>query len=265
MTRLSSTNTNVTQTAVGSATPITSPPGTNFTNYVQRNDNITQSLSIGTDPRFLFANPVYGSVTSASSDALGGPTNFFFTSPADILPTTSSYLLLPTDRLVFGIEADVNTVLPTASYDGGHDNTFLSQTGSFFKILNNEAQVVLYGSLIQNEAAKTHNSINQQLVSPSVHEIITNVQDDSDQFLIEERERYTLGYLDNFIKSNKLESCVAAPKTKENVVALIKAADPFNIRSTPSYLINGVKIEGVLPADQMYAILHEILKSSAKH
>ena len=199
VTRLSSTNTNVTQTAVGSATPITSPPGTNFTNYVQRNDNITQSLSIGTDPRFLFANPVYGSVSSASSDALGGPTNFFFTSPSDILPTTCSYLLLPTDRLVFGIEADVNTVLPTASYVGGYDNTFLSQTGSFFKILNNEAQVVLYGSLIQNEAAKTHNSVNQQLVSPSVHEIITNVQDDSDQFLIEERERYTLGYLDNFI------------------------------------------------------------------
>jgi uncharacterized membrane protein len=79
------------------------------------------------------------------------------------------------------------------------------------------------------------------------------------------QDKFESGYLDNFIKSNKLESCVADPKTKEKVVALIKAADPFNIRSTPSYLINGVKIEGVLPADQMYAILDEILKRSTKH
>ena len=78
------------------------------------------------------------------------------------------------------------------------------------------------------------------------------------------QDKFEAGYLDKYIKNNNLEKCVADPKTKEKVVALIKAADPFNIRSTPSYLINGVKIEGVLPADQMYAIMDEILKRAGK-
>lgn len=74
------------------------------------------------------------------------------------------------------------------------------------------------------------------------------------------QEKFEAGFVDQFIKDNKLETCVADPKTKEKVVAIIKSSDPFNIRSTPSYLINGVKIEGALPADQMFAIMDEILR-----
>lgn len=69
-------------------------------------------------------------------------------------------------------------------------------------------------------------------------------------------------YLSDVIKSKKLETCVADPKTKEKVQSLIAAAAPFNIRSTPSFLLNGVKIEGVLPSDQLFAIMDEILKRS---
>lgn len=69
-------------------------------------------------------------------------------------------------------------------------------------------------------------------------------------------------YLTETIKKNKLEACVADPATKAKVVALINAATPFNIRSTPSFLLNGVKIEGVLPSDQLFAIMDEILKRS---
>lgn len=78
------------------------------------------------------------------------------------------------------------------------------------------------------------------------------------------QDKLQSGYLDQYIKDNKLESCVNDPKTKEKVVELIRAADPFNIRSTPSYLINGVKIEGVLPPDQMFAIMDEILRRAGK-
>ena len=69
-------------------------------------------------------------------------------------------------------------------------------------------------------------------------------------------------YLDEVIKANKLEACVADAKTKEKVVALINAATPFNISSTPTFLLNGVKIEGVLPPDQLFAIMDEIVKRS---
>jgi protein-disulfide isomerase/uncharacterized membrane protein len=71
-------------------------------------------------------------------------------------------------------------------------------------------------------------------------------------------------YIAEKIKSDKLEACVADPKTKEKVQSIIAAATPFNIRSTPSFLLNGVKIEGVLPADQLFAIMDEILKRSQK-
>jgi protein-disulfide isomerase/uncharacterized membrane protein len=67
-------------------------------------------------------------------------------------------------------------------------------------------------------------------------------------------------YLDGEIKSNQVEKCVADPSTKAKVVALINAATPFNVRSTPSFLLNGVKIEGVLPSEQLFAIMDEILK-----
>lgn len=69
-------------------------------------------------------------------------------------------------------------------------------------------------------------------------------------------------FLDKNIKKNNLEACVKDPKTKEKVVAILNQSTPFNIRSTPTFLLNGVKIEGVLPPDQMFAIMDEILKRS---
>lgn len=71
-------------------------------------------------------------------------------------------------------------------------------------------------------------------------------------------------FLETNIKKNKLEACIKDPKTKAKVVALINQATPFNIRSTPTFLLNGVKIEGVLPSDQLFAIMDEILKRSQK-
>ncbi len=71
-------------------------------------------------------------------------------------------------------------------------------------------------------------------------------------------------FLKGAIAKNNVEKCVDDPKTKEKVVAMINAATPFNIRSTPSFLLNGVKIEGVLPIDQLFAIMDEILKRSQK-
>lgn len=82
--------------------------------------------------------------------------------------------------------------------------------------------------------------------------------------IFQNQEKFEAGFIDQFIKKNKIEGCVADPKTKEKVIALIREAAPFNIKSTPSYLINGVKIEGVIPADQMYAIMDEILKRAGK-
>lgn len=78
------------------------------------------------------------------------------------------------------------------------------------------------------------------------------------------QDKFESGYIDQFIKTNKLEQCVADPKTKDKVVEIIKAANPFNINSTPTFLVNGVKIEGVLPFDQLSSIFDEIIKRAGK-
>lgn len=54
--------------------------------------------------------------------------------------------------------------------------------------------------------------------------------------------------------------CYKSKETRDGVVQIISESKPFNISSTPTMLINGVKIEGVLPIDQIYIILDEIVK-----
>lgn len=71
-------------------------------------------------------------------------------------------------------------------------------------------------------------------------------------------------WIDQLAKDENVVDCAKDPKTKTLVQDLIEAAGPFNIRSTPTFLINGVKIEGSLPPAQFNMILDEILKRSGK-
>lgn len=115
------------------------------------------------------------------------------------------YILLPQDRLVFGLESDICARIPSNGiYGAGADSSPLSVTSSYFKILTDQAQVTLYGSLVQDGSAKRINSLNQHLTSPAVHEIIENTQDDSDQFDIAEKSLYVGTYLDNFVTGTML-------------------------------------------------------------
>lgn len=71
-------------------------------------------------------------------------------------------------------------------------------------------------------------------------------------------------WLQNYAKKENALECMNASKTKEQVIAMIKQAAPFNVKSTPTLLINGKKIEGVLPLNQMKVILDEILRNAQK-
>jgi hypothetical protein len=113
---------------------------------------------------------------------------------------STPYVLVPEDRLIFGLESDIcNQSTANGTYANGADKSPLSITSSFFKILTDHAQITLYGSLIQSGIAKQHNSINQNLVSPAVHEIVANTQDDTDQFDIAEQALYSGTYADNYV------------------------------------------------------------------
>lgn len=84
------------------------------------------------------------------------------------------------------------------------------------------------------------------------------------EVLFKNQEQFESGFVDKYIKDNKLESCVEKAETKDKVAQLLAAAAPFNISSTPTFLLNGVKIEGVIPFDQLSIILDEILKRAGK-
>lgn len=84
------------------------------------------------------------------------------------------------------------------------------------------------------------------------------------EIIFKNQEKFSEGFIDQYIKENKLESCVNSPKTKDTVSKLIAAATPFNVSSTPTFLLNGVKIDGVLPFDQLSILFDEILKRAGK-
>jgi protein-disulfide isomerase/uncharacterized membrane protein len=71
-------------------------------------------------------------------------------------------------------------------------------------------------------------------------------------------------WLDDYAQKEGVTDCVKSKATKENIVNIIKGAEKFKIRSTPSMLINGVKIEGVLPLGQIFIILDHLLTKNGQ-
>ncbi|MBC97029.1 MAG: hypothetical protein CME63_04730 [Halobacteriovoraceae bacterium] len=66
-------------------------------------------------------------------------------------------------------------------------------------------------------------------------------------------------YIDQLAKEYGVTECMAKPETKEKVVEYIKQAKPFGVKSTPTFILNGVKIEGVLPLDQLKILIDHLL------
>lgn len=81
-----------------------------------------------------------------------------------------------------------------------------------------------------------------------------------EQEFFSNQEKLTEEWLNNIAKRENIEECSKDLKTKEKVISYIKAAKPFNVKSTPTFLLNGVKIEGVLPQSQLEVLINYILK-----
>lgn len=69
-------------------------------------------------------------------------------------------------------------------------------------------------------------------------------------------------WLEKIAKRENVLECYKDSKTKEVVQASFEAAKPFNIKSTPTFILNGIKIEGVLPAAQLKILFDEIIRKS---
>jgi protein-disulfide isomerase len=84
------------------------------------------------------------------------------------------------------------------------------------------------------------------------------------EVLFKNQDKFESGFLDEYIKKNKLEACITKPETKDIVAKTLAAAGAYNVQSTPTWLLNGKKIEGVLPFDQMTLLLDGVLKQVKK-
>lgn len=98
------------------------------------------------------------------------------------------YVLMPTDELVFGFDAGISQFMNGAS---------LGLTGSFLKILSRQASITLFGSMIR-EGVEYHDTLNQNLTSPAVHEAIYS-DTVVDQFEVENRSLFSGSYIDSLV------------------------------------------------------------------
>ena len=70
--------------------------------------------------------------------------------------------------------------------------------------------------------------------------------------------------VEDYAKKENVLECMKSQETKDKVVELIKQAKPFNISSTPTMLLNGVKVEGVIPMNSLIPILDYLIEKNEK-
>jgi len=78
------------------------------------------------------------------------------------------------------------------------------------------------------------------------------------------QDKIDRSWIKGFAKKYNVTSCYQKKEIKEKVVEMIKKADDYNIKSTPTLLINGRKVEGVLMPNQLSIILDNLLKKKIK-
>jgi protein-disulfide isomerase len=66
-------------------------------------------------------------------------------------------------------------------------------------------------------------------------------------------------WLEAYAKKENVMDCYKSQKAKDTVSKYIAEAKRFGVQSTPTFLLNGVKIEGVLPAAQLSILIDYLL------
>ena len=67
------------------------------------------------------------------------------------------------------------------------------------------------------------------------------------------------GILADIAKKRNLTNCIENAEVKNKVVESINQGTKFNLKSTPTIIVNGKKIEGTIPNRQFFAIFDDIL------
>lgn len=77
-----------------------------------------------------------------------------------------------------------------------------------------------------------------------------------------EQDNFKKGAIADIAKKHGFEKCLTSEEIKNKVISFINAADQFNLKSTPTIIVNGKKIEGTIPSGQFFAIFEDLLQGS---
>ena len=78
-------------------------------------------------------------------------------------------------------------------------------------------------------------------------------------FFFKNQSGFAQGFIEQFIGENKIEACVSSSSTQSRLKEIIELASPVQIKSTPTFLLNGVKFEGAVPFYKLKIILDHLL------
>lgn len=73
------------------------------------------------------------------------------------------------------------------------------------------------------------------------------------------QDQLSSGALTDISKKYNLQGCLENADIKNKVIEAINQGTKFNIKSTPTIIVNGKKIEGTIPNSQFFAIFEDIL------
>jgi protein-disulfide isomerase/uncharacterized membrane protein len=79
--------------------------------------------------------------------------------------------------------------------------------------------------------------------------------------IFERQSELSYENLNRWEKEFNLKDCFSNKTVQDKVVATIRAAEQYNLQSTPTIIINGKKIEGTIPTVHIKAILNDIINS----
>jgi protein-disulfide isomerase len=67
------------------------------------------------------------------------------------------------------------------------------------------------------------------------------------------------------LNAARFASCYASDRPAERIRTSNALADRLAVRSTPTFFVNGYRIEGALPADQFREVLLDALRQPQSH
>lgn len=77
--------------------------------------------------------------------------------------------------------------------------------------------------------------------------------------IFEAQAKLSDDWISEYAKKENVLDCYNSQAAKDTVTKHMTEAKKFGVQSTPTFILNGVKIEGVLPAEQLYILIDYLL------